>query len=171
MQDHPSITPGDRAHDCDLIQGKSSRTMNVNGHVWGCVFAGVVLAAASKCETPNVKAVPPSHRVPIRPSTGEPKRPAAGQKAAKAEQPARLQRAASAEAAQHTTSAESGLADGRQAKVPSVALESAAAQVRNYSFANVCSFHTQAGCMQMHLGPCCSAANVSCSGTAADYGF
>lgn len=109
--------------------------MSAYGHLWGCVFAGVVLAAASKCETPNVKAVPPSHRVPVRPSTGEPKRPAAGQKAAKAEQPARLQRAASAEAAQHTTSAESGLANGRQATAPSVALESASAQVRNQSFA------------------------------------
>ena len=131
------------------MQGNSSGTISAYGHLWGCVFAGVVLAAASKCETPNVKAVPPSHRVPVRPLTGEPKRPAAGQKAAKAEQPARLQRAASAEAAQHTTSAESGLANGRQAKAPAAALESPAAQVRNRSFADVCTFHTQAGCMHL----------------------
>ena len=106
--------------------------MHVNVHLWGGVLAGVVLAAASKCETPNVKALPPSHRSSVRPSTGEPKRQAAGQKAAKAEQPVRLQRAASAEAAQHITSAESGLADGRQAKAPSVTSESAAVQVLNY---------------------------------------
>ncbi len=94
---------------------------------WSC--AGVVLAAASKCDTPNVKAVPPSHRGLPRPSTGEPKRQAAGQKTSKGEQPGRLHRAASAEAAQSASSAEAGLAGGRQASAPPAALESAAAQV------------------------------------------
>ncbi len=91
--------------------------------------AGVVLAAASKCDTPNVKAVPPSHRGPPRPSTGEPERQAAGQKSSKGEQPGRLHRAASAEATQSAASAEAGLAGGRQASAPPAALESAAAQV------------------------------------------
>ncbi len=92
-------------------------------------YAGVVLAAASKCDTPNVKAVPPPHRGLPRPSTGEPKRQAAGQKSSKGEQPGRLHRAASAEAAQSAASTEAGLAGGRQASAPPAALESAAAQV------------------------------------------
>ncbi|DBB07857.1 TPA: hypothetical protein ACH3X3_009258 [Trebouxia sp. C0006] len=94
----------------------------------GGAVAGVVLAAASKCDTPNVKAVPPSHRGLPRPSTGEPKRQAAGQKSSKGEQPGRLHRAASAEAAQSAASAEAGLAGGRQASAPPAALEAAAAQ-------------------------------------------
>ncbi|KAL0040863.1 hypothetical protein WJX79_007871 [Trebouxia sp. C0005] len=94
----------------------------------GGAVAGVVLAAASKCDTPNVKAAPPSHKGLPRPSTGEPKRQAAGQKSSKGEQPGRLHRAASAEAAQSAASAEAGLAGGRQASAPPAALEAAAAQ-------------------------------------------
>ena len=93
------------------------------------LFAGVVLAAASKCETPNVKAVPPSHRSIQRPATGEPKRQPNGQKAVKADHSGRLQRTASAEATQASTSA-AALPAGRQASAPPAALETAAAQVQ-----------------------------------------
>ena len=91
--------------------------------------AGVVLAAAAKCDTPNVKGVPSSHRVAARPLTGEPKRQPAGQKASKADQPERLRRAASAEAAQSAASANAGVTGGRQASALPAASEQEAAQV------------------------------------------
>ena len=96
--------------------------------------AGVVLAAASKCDTPNVKTLPPSHRAAPRPSTGEPKRQPAVQKSSRADQPARLQRAASAEAGLGATSADGGVAAGRQASAPAAALVAAAAQVTGHWF-------------------------------------
>ncbi len=120
---------------------------------WSC--AGVVLAAASKCDTPNVKAVPPSHRGLPRPSTGEPKRQAAGQKSSKGEQPGRLHRAASAEAAQSAASAEAGLAGGRQASAPPAALKAAAAQVGIYAeqpLASIGSYvFTVISCRPLHV--------------------
>lgn len=91
--------------------------------------AGVVLAAAAKCDTPNVKGVPSSHRVAARPLTGEPKRQPGGQKASKADQPERLRRAASAEAAQSAASANAGVTGGRQASALPAASEQEAAEV------------------------------------------
>ena len=91
--------------------------------------AGVVLSAASKCDTPNVKGMPPSHRVAPRPSTGEPKRQPSGQRAAKADQPGRLQRAASAEARPGLVAAEAASPASRQASAPLVILEAATAPV------------------------------------------
>ncbi len=121
---------------------------------WSC--AGVVLAAASKCDTPNVKAVAPSHRGLPRPSTGEPKRQAAGQKSSKGEQPGHLHHAASAEAAQSAASAEAGLAGGRQASAPPAALESAAAQVgihaERLSCQSVFYVFTVISCGLLHVG-------------------
>lgn len=101
-------------------------------------YAGVVLAAASKCDTPNVKGVPPSHRIASRPSTREPKRQPAGHKALKAEQTGRLQRTASADAGQSAVSADAGLTEGRQASAPPSALEAAATQVDYRLLSNLC---------------------------------
>ena len=90
------------------------------------VTAGVVLSAASKCDTPNVKGIPPSHKVPVRPSTGEPKKQSSGQRACKADPPGRLQRTASAEAASPAAAASPV---SRQSSAPPAALEAASAQV------------------------------------------
>ena len=90
--------------------------------------AGVVLSAASKCDTPNVKSQPASHRVAPRPSTGEPKKHPSGQRAAKADQPGRSQRAASAETSPGSA-AEAASPASRQAPPSPSPLESTTAQV------------------------------------------
>ena len=88
--------------------------------------AGVVLSAASKCDTPNVKGITPSHRAAVRPSTGEAKRQPNGQRAGRADPPGRLQRTASAEAGPAAAAASSV---SRQSSAPTAALEAASAQV------------------------------------------
>lgn len=90
------------------------------------VAAGVVLSAASKCDTPNVKGMAPSHRAAVRPSTGEPKRQPSGQRGGRANPPGRLQRTASAEAGPAAAAAS---AVSRQSSAPPAAIEAASTQV------------------------------------------
>lgn len=107
--------------------------------------AGVVLSAAAKCDTPNVKGVPPSHRSAARPSTGEPKRQVSGQRAAKADQSGRLQRTASADVGAGPPAAEAASTVSRQTSAPPAALEAAAVQV--LAAHHLETFHVTMQCM------------------------
>lgn len=107
------------------------------------IVAGVVLSAASKCDTPNVKGTASSHRAAVRPSTGEPKQQPTGQRAGRADPPGRLQRTASAEAGPAAAAASP---ISHQSSAPPAALEAASAQVTAAHCSNWATTSTTAGC-------------------------